>query len=93
MAAVDGSMSFDFVGQYDIVEPMSTISYTMGASEQHFVPAGRQCTITFSEDGSCGCVTVTEVFDAEETHSEEMQLAGRQAILDNFKQYVESTAQ
>lgn len=90
MAAKDGSFSFDFSGQYDLVEPMSRIEYTMGGFEQHFVPAGRRCTILFEEDGSCGCVTVTETFDAEETHSHEMQIAGRQAILNNFKKHTES---
>ena len=29
MAAKDGSFSFDFAGQYDIVEPLSKIAYTM----------------------------------------------------------------
>ncbi len=90
MAAVDGSFSFDFAGQYDRIEPMSRIAYTMGAFEKQFVPAGRKCVVDFVEDGSCGCVTVTESFDAEEVHSEEMQIAGWQAILENFKKYVES---
>jgi uncharacterized protein YndB with AHSA1/START domain len=92
MAARDGSFSFDFAGQYDLVEPMSRIDYTMGAFEKHFVPAGRKCTVTFVEDGSCGCVTVSETFDAEEVHSDEMQIAGWQAILENFKKHVEGGA-
>lgn len=92
MAAKDGSFSFDFTWQYDVVEPMAKIAYTMWAFEKHFVPAGRKCTVTFVEDGSCGCVTVSETFDAEEVHSDEMQIAGWQAILENFKKHVESTA-
>lgn len=88
MAAKDGSFSFDFTGQYDVIEPMSRIEYTMGAFEKHFVPAGRQVTITF-EDMDDG-VLVTEFFDAEEAHSLEMQTAGRQSILDNFKKHTES---
>ena len=47
--------------------------------------------VTFQEDGSCGCVTVTETFDAEELHSNEMQIAGWQAILENFKKHVEGS--
>lgn len=90
MSAKDGSFEFDFAGQYDVVQPMTQISYTMGAFEKHFVPAGRQCTVTFEADGSCGCVTVTEVFDAEEVHGLELQEQGRQAILDNFKQHCET---
>jgi hypothetical protein len=33
---------------------------------------------------------VTEVFDAEEIHPTEMQIAGWSAILANLKKYVES---
>jgi uncharacterized protein YndB with AHSA1/START domain len=73
MAAKDGSFSFQFSAQYDVVEPMSRIEYTMGEFEKHFVPAGRKVVVTFQEDGSCGCVTVTETFDAEEIHSLDMQ--------------------
>lgn len=89
MAARDGSMSFDFTGQYNAVEPMSRIEYTMWSVEEYFVPAGRQCVVMFQEDDSCRCVTITEVFDAEDTHDPDMQIAGRQAILDNFKAHVE----
>ncbi len=89
MAARDGSFSFDFTGQYDVVEPMSRLSYTMGAFDKHFVSAWRKCIVTFVEDGSCGCVTVTETFDAEEIHALEMQQQWRQAILENFKKHVE----
>jgi uncharacterized protein YndB with AHSA1/START domain len=89
MAARDGSFSFAFSGQYDLVEPMQRIEYTMGEFEKHFVPAGRQCTVTF-EDNNCGTVYITSVFDAEEVHDLDMQTAGRQAILENFKKHVES---
>lgn len=92
MEAKDGSFGFDMTAKYDLVEPMSKISYTMGSYERDtdFVDAGRVVDISFIEDGSCGCVTVTETFDAEEIHSLDMQQAGRQAILENFKKYVES---
>jgi hypothetical protein len=77
-------------GQYTVVEPMERVSYTMGEMKEYFLDAGRVVDVLFQEDGSCGCVTVTETFDAEEIHDNDMQIAGRQAILDNFKKHVES---
>ena len=78
-------------GQYTAVSPMQSFSYTMGSYERDtdFVDAGRVVDVTFLEDGSCGCVTVTETFDAEDIHDLDMQIAGRQAILDNFKKCCE----
>lgn len=80
MAAKDGSMSFDFEGEYTFVEPNKTIKYVMAD--------GRKVEITFKEtlDG----VEVTESFDPETQNPEEMQRGGWQAILDNFKNYVEN---
>lgn len=93
MEAKDGSFWFDLVGQYTTVDAMNSFSYTMWSYERDtdFVPAGRMVDVTFQEDGSCGCVTVTETFDAEELHSNEMQIAGWQAILENFKKHVEGS--
>ncbi|MDP4128289.1 MAG: SRPBCC family protein [Bacillota bacterium] len=80
MAAKDGSFSFDFGGVYDEVQYGKRISYTIGD--------GRKVAIDFVEfDGG---VKVTETFEAEETHSLEMQQGGWQAILDNFKHYAET---
>jgi hypothetical protein len=78
-------------GQYTAVNPMESFSYMMGSYERDtdFVDAGRIVDVTFLEDGSCGCVTVTETFDAEDLHDLDMQTAGRQAILDNFKKCCE----
>lgn len=86
-AAKDGSFAFDFTAQYDIVEPMKKIVYTMGEMKEFFLPAGRSVEVTFEETPEW--VKVTEVFDAEEIHSEEMQIAWWSAILGNFKKYVE----
>jgi hypothetical protein len=63
--------------KYDTVKPMSRICYTMGSykKDTDFVPAGRVVDILFQEDGSCGCVTITETFDAEEIHPLDMQQA------------------
>ncbi|AKH32438.1 hypothetical protein XF24_00073 [candidate division SR1 bacterium Aalborg_AAW-1] len=92
MEAKDGSFGFDMTGQYTTVKPLESFSYTMGSYERDtdFVDAGRVVDVTFVEDGSCGCVTVTETFDAEDIHDHAMQTAGRQAILDNFKKACET---
>ncbi|MBK0401538.1 SRPBCC family protein [Adhaeribacter sp. BT258] len=80
MEAKDGSVGFDFEGVYDEVKPNELIAYAM--------PDGRKVKITFAGNGHE--TKVTETFDAEGTHSDEMQRAGWQAILDNFKKYVEA---
>lgn len=79
MAAKDGSMSFDFEGTYTAIEHHRHIAYVMGD--------GRRVTVTFEEkpDG----VSVRETFDPENINPEEMQRAGWQAILDNFKKHTE----
>jgi uncharacterized protein YndB with AHSA1/START domain len=90
MEAKDGSFGFDMTGQYTVVEPMTTISYTMGSYERDtdFVDAGRVVDISFEE--SDGVVKLSETFDAEDIHPLEMQQAGWQAILENFKKYTET---
>ena len=92
MEARDGSFWFDLTGQYTAVEPMQSFSYMMWSYEKDtdFVPAGRMVDVSFIEDGSCGCVTVTEIFDAEDIHNYDMQIAWWQAILDNFKKVCEA---
>ena len=79
MEAKDGSMGFDFTGTYDIIENGKTISYKM--------TDGRKVVINFVKDGDR--VKLTEAFEAEGTNSDEMQRTGWQAILVNFKNYVE----
>lgn len=80
MEARDGSMGFDFEAIYDVVKDQHKISYTMAD--------GRKCTIEFeSQDGE---TKVTTTFDAENQNSLDMQRDGWQAILDNFKSYVEA---
>ena len=80
MEAKDGSFGFDFGGVYDDVRNHESIEYTIGD--------GRKVKVTFSGQGNH--TTVTETFEAENTHSLEMQQGGWQAILDNFKRYVEA---
>lgn len=79
MEAKDGSFGFDFGGIYDEVKLNEVISYTLGD--------GRKVTITFTGQGNE--TEVIETFDAETMNSIEMQQAGWQAILDNFKKYSE----
>ncbi|HYF32189.1 MAG TPA: SRPBCC family protein [Chitinophagaceae bacterium] len=80
MEAKDGSFGFEFAGIYDEVKPHELISYTMGD--------GRRVHVHFTGVG--GETRVIESFEAESTHSVEMQKGGWQAILDNFKKYTES---
>lgn len=79
MEARDGSFGFDFTGTYDAVEEWALIQYTMDDN--------RKVSVTFrqTEDGT----EVTTVFDAESMNPLDMQQAGWQAILDNFKRYTE----
>ncbi len=80
MEAKDGSFGFDFEGVYDEVIPQKRLTFTM--------PNGRQSTTEFEDLG--GTTKVTTTFDAEGEHDTEMQRAGWQAILNNFKKYVEA---
>lgn len=79
MEAKDGSFGFDFGGVYDKVVPEKEIVYTMSD--------GRQVQTTFQPEGEHTIITTT--FDAENQNTLEMQQQGWQAILDNFKNYVE----
>lgn len=80
MEAKDGSFGFDFEGIYDEVSTHKLISYTMSD--------GRIVTIFF--DGNDQQTKVTEIFDPENQNPIDMQQAGWQAILDNFKKYAEN---
>jgi len=80
MEAKDGSFGFEFWGIYDEVDHLALISYTMGD--------GRKAEVSFSAEGNQ--TKITETFEAESENPIEMQKAGWQAILDNFKKYAES---
>lgn len=79
MAAKDGSAAFDFGGTYTTVEKLKKIEYTMDD--------GRKVSVVFKDtkDG----VEASETFEMENENPREMQRQGWQAILDNFKKYVE----
>jgi hypothetical protein len=49
---------------------------------------GRRVIINFIAEGDG--IKLTESFEAEGTNSEEQQRAGWQAIIGNFKNYIES---
>jgi uncharacterized protein YndB with AHSA1/START domain len=80
MEAKDGSFGFDFEAVYNEVRALETIAYIM--------TDGRKARTTFKEveEGT----KMTTIFDAERENPIEMQQKGWQAILDNFKTYVES---
>ena len=79
MAAKDGSVSFDFEGVYNTVEPNKRIEYS--------IADGRKVSIDFAKQGNA--TKITETFETETENPVEMQRGGWQAILDNFKKYVE----
>lgn len=81
MEARDGSMGFDFGGAYDEVKDHELIDSTLGD--------GRKLTILFTANGNT--TAVKESFEAESMNPVALQRAGWQAILDNFKKYVEDS--
>ncbi len=81
MEAVDGTMGFDFEGIYDEVETHKSIAYSLGD--------GRKVKIIFNQIDE-NTTEVIETFDPENENPIELQQAGWQAILNNFKQHAEN---
>lgn len=79
MEAKDGSMGFDFAGTYTKIVENELIEYAFG---------DRTATVEFLS--AAEGVTVRVTFVPETTHSVDQQRYGWQAILDNFKKYVEA---
>lgn len=79
MAAKDDSMSFDFTGAYSKIILHQLINYTLDD--------GRKVNTTFYEEN--GVTVVTQIFEPETENAPELQKNGWQAILNNFKNYVE----
>lgn len=79
MAAKDGSFSFDFEWIYTKIVELAIVEYIL--------EDGREVSVQFEQtaDG----IKVTETFDPEQENTLELQRAGWQAILENFKKYVE----
>ncbi len=82
MQAKDDSAGFDFSGTYDEVIPHKKIAYTMDGEDK------RKAVVMFEELGNSTHVKV--MFDPENENPIEMQKAGWQSILDNFKKHAES---
>ena len=81
MEAKDGSFGFDFEAIYSELVAGEKFTYEMADC--------RQATVIFT--GSDGQTEVMVEFDAETENPVEMQKAGWQAILDNFKKYTENS--
>ena len=79
MEAKDGSFGFDFEAYYTELLKGKKFTYEFG---------GRQATVEFKENMESTRVTIS--FDPENENSLELQKAGWQAILNNFKTYTES---
>ena len=79
MASTNGEFSFDFEGVYTDIRLFELIKYQ--------IVDGREVEIKFTRVGDK--TLVTEIFDPENLHPAEMQRAGWQAILDNFKKVAE----
>jgi len=80
MEAKDGSFGFDFEAIYS--------ELVIGEKFTYGMPDDRQVSVSFKDN--TGSATITIVFDAETINPIEMQKAGWQSILDNFKSYTES---
>lgn len=78
MEAKDGSFGFDFEGVYDRVDEHAYIEYHLGDA--------RVVQVEFKQEGSE--TIVMENADPETMNPLEMQVAGWQAILNNFAAYV-----
>ena len=80
MAAKDGSYQFEFEAKNDEIIPNKFIRY--------YIADGRRVEINFHEENNL--TKITEKFEPESQNPTEMQQQGWQAILNSFKNYVES---
>lgn len=81
MEAKDGSTGFDFEGMFTEVKENEFLSYD--------VADGRSVTVEFTKEGE-NKTHLKQIFEAENENAVEVQRAGWQSILDNFKKYTES---
>ncbi len=80
MEAKDGSFGFNFEGEYTKIVDFESIEYILLDD--------RKVITTFQKLKDS--VVIIQKFDPETEHSNELQQTGWQAILDNFKKYVET---
>jgi uncharacterized protein YndB with AHSA1/START domain len=78
MEAKDGNVGFDFEAIYSDINEGKNFTYEFG---------GRKATVQFNNTKNETEIIIT--FDPEEENPIEMQQGGWQAILNNFKKYVE----
>jgi uncharacterized protein YndB with AHSA1/START domain len=79
MEAKDGSFGFDLEATYLSIEPGVHMTYVMTDAREVFISMR-----------DLGKETLVEIeFEAEQMNALELQQAGWQAILNNFKKYVE----
>lgn len=81
MEARDGSFGFDFEGKFVEIAPPTRLRYSLGED--------RVVLVEF--EGRGGVTIVSQSFTPETTHPIEQQRAGWQAILDNYRQHVETS--
>lgn len=86
MKAKDNSVGFDFTGTYIEIIELQKIKYKMDTLNEK--EEARECEIFFTDLGN-NTTKIEEVFDSENINDLEMQKNGWQAILENFKRYVE----
>jgi len=80
MSANDDSFSFDFGGIYEEIVPQKLIHSKLDD--------GRKVQVEF--EAVEGVTKITEKFEPENENPLEMQQAGWQAILNNFKNHIET---
>ncbi len=80
MSAKDESMSFDMNGTFTNIIELKQLAYTL--------EDGREVSVDFRpvKNG----IIIEQHFESEGENNIEQQLSGWQAIIDNFKTYVES---
>lgn len=81
MEAKDGSMGFNFEGEFTAIDPGRKIQYVMDD--------GRKVLIGF--EASDSGVILNETFEAENELTGEQQRHGWECILNNFKAHVEAS--
>lgn len=79
MEAKDGSFGFDFTAKFDSIEPQEKIVYHL--------EDGRKVETLFEKKEES--IRITTHFEPENENPVQMQQEGWQAILNNFKNYVE----
>lgn len=83
MAAKDGSLQFDFLGTFKRIDKYNRLEIQLGDD--------RQLIVSFEDQGDS--ILIKEQFEPENQNDIELQRSGWQAILNQFKFYVEREIQ